>query len=66
VFHNLTYFQAVDTFEDYLILTDAGIQAKLTDKMFAQFKVELRYDSNPAAGSSRSDLRYILGVGWNF
>ncbi|HEX8915286.1 MAG TPA: DUF481 domain-containing protein [Humisphaera sp.] len=66
VFHNLTYYPSLETLHDYLLLTDAGVRADLTEKMFTEFKVELRYDPTPAPGASRNDLRYILGVGWNF
>jgi len=34
--------------------------------MFTEFKLQWNYDSTPAPGASRSDLRYILGVGWKF
>jgi putative salt-induced outer membrane protein YdiY len=66
LFHNFTIYPSLEDISDYLILTDLGVRAALTDKMFTEFKVELRYDSTPAPGASRSDLRYILGVGWSF
>lgn len=66
VFHNLTFYPSIEDISDYYLLTDAGIRADLTDSFFTEFKVELKYDATPASGSSRSDLRYILGVGWNF
>jgi len=33
---------------------------------FAEFKFELRYDSTPAPGAKKEDLRYVMGVGWSF
>ena len=66
LFHNLTYYPSVQSIQDYLVETDAGIRADLTEKMFTEFKVELRYDPTPAPEASRNDLRYILGVGWKF
>jgi len=66
VFHNLAFFPSIENISDYYLLTDAGIRADLTETFFTEFKVELRYDGTPAEGSSRNDLRYILGVGWNF
>jgi putative salt-induced outer membrane protein YdiY len=66
VFHNLAFYPSIEDVSDYLVQTDAGIRAELTEKMFTELKVELRYDSTPAPDASRSDLRYILGVGWNF
>ncbi|CAA9407532.1 MAG: hypothetical protein AVDCRST_MAG64-2099, partial [uncultured Phycisphaerae bacterium] len=66
VFHNTSFFPSVETVSDYYFLTDAGVRADLTDHFFTEFKVELKYDATPAPDASRSDLRYILGVGWSF
>ena len=65
-FHNFEYLPGLDRITDYYFDTDAGIRASLTEKMFTEFKVDYRYDSMPAPGKGASDLRYILGVGWNF
>ena len=44
----------------------AGIRTTLTDKMFAEFKVQEQYDQRPAPGKGKNDTQFILGVGWNF
>jgi putative salt-induced outer membrane protein YdiY len=66
LFHDLEYYPSLERFDDYLVITDAGVRAALTQRMFAEYKVEFRYDSTPAAGASRSDLRNVVGVGWKF
>lgn len=66
VFHNMEFLPAFEDPGDYNMTTDAGIRADLTDKMFAQFRVEWKRDSTPAAGSLKNDLMYSLGVGWKF
>jgi len=66
LFHNLEYYPSLERFDDYLVITDAGVRATLTQKLFAEYKLEFRYDSTPAAGASRSDLRHLVGVGWKF
>jgi putative salt-induced outer membrane protein YdiY len=66
LFHNFEYYPSLERLDDYLIVTDAGVRATLTKKMFAEYKIEFRYDSTPAEGASRSDLRHIVGVGWKF
>lgn len=66
LFHNLEYFPSLETLNDYLILTDAGVRTALTDKMFMEYKVELRYDATPATGLDRKDYRHVIGVGWRF
>ena len=49
-----------------ILIADAGLRVTLTSKMFAEYKLELRYDAMPAEGASRTDLRHIVGVGWKF
>lgn len=66
VFHNLEYLPAINDPGDYLLNTDAGIRATLTKSFFTVFKAEWRRDSTPAPGSLKNDLRYVLGVGWQF
>lgn len=64
LFHNLEYYPSIERIDDYLVITDAGIRADITKKIFAQYKIEFRYDATPAEGNSRSDLRHIIGLGW--
>jgi putative salt-induced outer membrane protein YdiY len=65
-FHNLEYYPSLEALEDYLVIADAGLRVTLTSRMFAEYKLELRYDAMPAEGASRTDLRHIVGVGWKF
>jgi putative salt-induced outer membrane protein YdiY len=66
IFNNFEYFPSVESISNYYFNTDAGIRTTLTDKMFAEFKAEWRYDSRPAPGKGPNDTRYIVGVGWTF
>jgi len=66
LFHNLELYPSLKSINDYLIVTDAGLRAAITEKMFAEYKIEFRYDSTPAENTSRSDLRHIVGIGWKF
>lgn len=66
VFHNFEYFPGLDSINDYYFDTDAGIRTTLTDKMFAEFKIQEQYDQRPAPGKGHNDTQFILGVGWNF
>jgi putative salt-induced outer membrane protein YdiY len=66
LFHSLVYLPSLERFDDYNLIADAGVRATLTDQMFTEFKLQWNYDSTPAPHASRSDLRYILGVGWKF
>ena len=66
LFHDLEYLPSVEDISDFNMSADVGIKASLTEKMFTQFKVEWKYDATPAPGAEKNDLRYILGVGWQF
>jgi putative salt-induced outer membrane protein YdiY len=66
VFHSLEYVPSVEDISDYNINADAGLRADITGSMFAEFRVEWRYDSTPAPAAAESDLRYVLGAGWRF
>ena len=39
---------------------------RIGEGLFAEAKIELRYDSTPAPGAKKDDVRYLLGVGWSF
>ena len=47
-------------------LSRAGLRATIIQNFFAEFKFEFRYDSTPAIGARKEDLRYLVGVGWSF
>ena len=66
LFHNLEWLPAFEDPSDYNLDTDAGIRVKLTKAFFTEFKAEWKRDSTPAPGAEKNDLRYILGVGWQF
>ena len=65
-FHDFEYLPGLDRIDNYFFNTDAGIRSSITDHMFTEFKTYYQYDSKPAPGKGPSDLRFILGVGWNF
>jgi len=67
LFHNLEYLPNVtEPFVDYNLNLDAGLRATIVQNFFAEFKFEFRYDSTPAIGARKEDLRYLLGIGWSF
>jgi putative salt-induced outer membrane protein YdiY len=66
LFHTLEYLPAIDDPADYILNTDLGIRASLTDDFFAQFKILYKRDSTPAEDALKNDLLYTIGVGWNF
>jgi len=50
----------------YLLSINAGARATIWKGLFADFRIEYRYDSTPDAGRKSTDTRYILGAGWTF
>jgi putative salt-induced outer membrane protein YdiY len=67
LFHNLEYLPRVtEPFVDYNMNLDAGLRATVIQNFFAEFKFEFKYDSTPAIGARKEDLRYLVGLGWSF
>ena len=67
LFHNLEWLPNVtDWFGDTLLNVDAGLRATIYEGFFAEAKIELRYDTMPAPGAKKEDVRYLFGVGWAF
>jgi hypothetical protein len=42
------------------------VRTAITERMFAEYKLEYRYDATPAEGFDHTDLRHVVGVGWKF
>lgn len=65
-FHTMNYYPSLGSFSDYFLTTDAEIRAAITESMFSSLKAVLDYNATPADGVGTTDVKYILGVGWNF
>src|SRR5262245_29039902 len=66
LYHNLEYLPNMADVGDYLLNINAGARATLYKGLFSDFRIEYRYDSTPDAGRKSTDVRYILGAGWEF
>lgn len=66
IFHNLEYLPEVDEFSKYLIKTDIGISTKIYLDFELLAKIELDYNSKPAAERKKEDVRYIVGLGYKW
>jgi putative salt-induced outer membrane protein YdiY len=64
--NDLTYYPSLENSSDYFLTTTGEFRAKLTELIFANFKVVFDFDSTPAQGKGKSDIKYILGVGVKF
>jgi putative salt-induced outer membrane protein YdiY len=64
--HNVEYLPNVADWGDYNLNADVGLRAMLVGTLFAEFKVVWQRDSTPAPGALEDDLRYTVGMGFNF
>ncbi len=65
-FHNLEYIPSFERVDTFLVNTDVGLRAAMTARLSLEAKAQMAYNSQPSEGRDKKDLRYILGVGWNF
>ena len=64
--NDLTYYPSIGDFGDYYLTSTAELRASFLKSMFANFKVIFDYDATPAEGAGKTDVKYMLGVGWSF
>ena len=64
--NDLTYYPSIEQFSDYYLTSTAELRASVLKNMFTNFKVIFDYDATPAQGAHKTDVKYILGAGWNF
>ena len=66
-FHNLEYHPDTGEWADeYIIDADAGVSTKVFDGWTLTLKAEWDYDSAPAQHAKKSDLRYIVALGYKW
>jgi hypothetical protein len=66
VINDLTYYPSLENSSDYFLTTTGELRAKITEMFFTHFKVVFDFDSTPAEGKGKTDVKYILGVGASF
>ena len=64
--HNVEVLPSLEEFGEFLLTADAGLRANLTKSFFSEAKVVYQYNSQPAEDKGRSDVRYIMSLGWGF
>ncbi len=65
-YHTLEYIPSLEDFGTYLVNTDVGVRAAMTARLALDAKIQLAFNSEPAPGRNKKDVRYILGAGWMF
>ena len=66
VFHNFEILPEVDEWEKFLAKADAGFSTKLIYDFDLLCKIEWNYNSQPASGRKKDDLRYTVGLGYKW
>ena len=66
LFHNFEILPEVDDWEKLFVKTDVGLSTKIIMDFDLLAKIEWDYDSQPAADRKKSDLRYIVGLGYKW
>ncbi len=64
--NNLAYYPAIKKISDYYLTTTAELRADLANNFFANFKTIFNFDSTPAIGSHKTDVKYFFGLGYSF
>ena len=66
LYNTLEYLPNLSDFGDYVLNINAGARATVWQGLFADFRIEYRFDSTPDAQRKSTDVRYILSAGWEF
>jgi putative salt-induced outer membrane protein YdiY len=66
LFHDLEYLPSVERGSDYNVNADIGMRMMLTKQFFSEFRVDWQFDSTPAPGAEKHDLKYLVSLGWQF
>ncbi|MEF8788261.1 MAG: DUF481 domain-containing protein [Planctomycetota bacterium] len=64
--HDLTVAPSIGQWSDYYITSGAELRVSLTDMVYSSVELALEYESDPAAGTPKTDTTYILGGGVEF
>ncbi len=62
----MTYYPSLEKLSDFFLTTTAEIRFAVTEQMFTNFKVIYNYNTTPAEGTGKTDVKYLLGVGLKF
>jgi putative salt-induced outer membrane protein YdiY len=63
-FNDVTYIPSLTQGSRYLLLTDLGLHAKISAKLFIELRAEWDFNSSPANNALKNDTRYIASVGY--
>jgi putative salt-induced outer membrane protein YdiY len=66
LWQSLEFLPAVDDFSSYVINAEIGIDTSLTKKLSLRTFLQDTYDSTPAPGLKKNDLKLVVGIAYKF
>ena len=66
LWQSLEFLPAVEDFSDYVVNAEVGIDTSLTKKLSLRTFVQDSYDSTPAAGRKKNDVKLVVGIAYKF
>jgi len=66
VWQTVEILPQVDKFQNYLINAEVGIEAAVAKNLSLQAYVDDNFDSEPAAGRKKNDVKLVSGVSYKF
>ena len=66
LFHQHQGFPSLESTSDFYVTSQQGIRLNIWENFISSFQVNWRYDNTPAPGNKKSDLLYLLTLGYAF
>ncbi len=66
IWQSLEYLPQISDWGNYLLNVTIGIETVLTEKLSLRSFLQDTYNSNPAGGREKNDLKWITGVAYKF
>lgn len=66
VWEEVDYFPQVDKFDNYLVLSEAGVEAALSTRLSLRVVCQDKYNSQPSSGYKNNDVTLITSIGWKY
>lgn len=66
VWENVEFLPQVDKFQNYLVNAEVGVEAALAKNLSLQAYVDDNYNSEPAAGRKKNDIKLVSAVVYKF
>lgn len=66
VWQSVEFLPQVDEFDNFLLISEIGIESKLNEKLSLRVVLQDRFDNEPAPGRKRNDVKLISGVSYSF